>query len=121
MQEGMDEEARHVRLGENEGGFRQGDCKEVRDLASAEDVDAWKIELEKQDRLRGDPRDQDDGAGGSRSLPPENLCARICSINRGTSGRKCIGKWGDNGGGSGEHFHVRSRDFVDGGGHDGHR
>ena len=48
MQDGMDEEAGQVRLGENEGGFRPGDCKEVRDWASAEVSDAWKIELEKQ-------------------------------------------------------------------------
>ena len=46
----------------------------------------------------------------------QNLCGRSFSTNRGTCGRNCIGKWEDNGGGSGEHFHVRSRDFLDGGG-----
>ena len=90
-------------------GFRPGVCNEVSDWASAEDLEGWKIELEKQDRLRLDPRDQDDGAGGSRSLPPEPARPHL-SINRGTSGRNCIGKWCDNGGGSREHFHVRSRD-----------
>ena len=43
------------------------------------------------DRLCGDQRDQDDGAGGSRS-PPAEIVRPYPSVNRGSSGRDSFGK-----------------------------
>ena len=43
------------------------------------------------DCLSGDQRDHDDGASRSRS-PPAELVGLYPSVNRGTSGRDCVGK-----------------------------
>ena len=95
MHERVGEEVRQVRLGEKEGGFRPGDCKEIIDWLvlgyAAKDLKNVEGRAREADRLCGDQRDQDDGADGSRS-PPAEPVGPYPSVNRGTSGRDCFGK-----------------------------
>ena len=90
MHEGVGVEVRQVRLGEKEGGFRPGDCKEIIDWLAlgyaAKDSKNVEGRAREADRLCGDQRDE-----GSRS-PPAEPVGPYPSVNRGTSGRDSFGK-----------------------------
>ena len=95
-------------------GLLGGYAKEPKELA--EDLKGVEGRAREADCLCGDQRDQDGGASGSRS-PPAELVGSYPSVNRGTSGRDCTGKKGDNGGGTSDHLHGWTQD---GGYADGH-
>ena len=69
-------------------GLVLGYAKEPKELE--EDLLNVEGRAREADRLCGDQRDQDDGAGGSRS-PPAEPVGPYPSVNRGTSGRDSFG------------------------------